>query len=116
MSKLKTIDELTKNIDTWHDDRKIVPNSSPSTQCLKAMSELGELADNIAKGKDVKDDIGDIYVCLCSIARLSGTTMQESISHAYEDIRLRKGVLLENGNFVKSTDPLYVQMEKEGKL
>jgi len=96
-----SIDKLTNQINQWHKDRKIVPNSSPATQCLKAMSELGELADNIAKGKCVKDDIGDVYVCLCSIARLSNTTMEECIEHAYNDIRLRKGVLLENGNFVK---------------
>ena len=96
-----TIDELTEKINQWHDDRKIVPNSSAAVQALKAMSEMGELADNIIKGKDVTDDIGDIYVCLCSIARLSGTSMRGSIAYAYNDIKDRKGTLLPNGNFVK---------------
>ena len=98
---MKTIDELTNHINKWHDDRQIVPNSSPTTQCMKAMSELGELADNIIKGESVEDSIGDVYVCLCSIARLSDTTMQKSITEAFLDISGRTGTLLPNGNFVK---------------
>ena len=69
---------------------------------MKAMSELGELADNIIKHENVEDSIGDVYVCLCSIARLSGTTMENSISAAYEDIKDRKGILTSEGNFIKN--------------
>ncbi len=96
-----SIDQLTEKINGWHDDRSIVPNSSATVQCMKAVSELGELADNIIKHEDVKDSIGDVYVCLCSVARLSGVTVQDSIKAAYEDIATRTGTLLENGNFVK---------------
>ena len=95
------IDQLTEKINMWHDDRSIVPNSSATTQCMKAMSELGELADNIIKHENVKDSIGDVYVCLCSIARLSDTTMEESIAVAYEDIKDRRGTLTPEGNFIK---------------
>ena len=96
-----SIDILTEQINTWHKDRKIVPNSSAATQALKAMSEMGELADNIIKGKDITDDIGDVYVCLCSIVALSGLKMEDCIQHAYNDIKDRTGTLLPNGNFVK---------------
>ena len=38
----------------WAEARRIIPNSTPETQLLKAMSELGELADaTIKKDKDV---------------------------------------------------------------
>ena len=96
-----SIDTLTTKINKWHDDRSIIPNSSPTTQCMKAMSELGELADNIIKHENVEDSIGDVYVCLCSIARLSGTTMQKSILAAYDDIKDRTGTLTPEGNFIK---------------
>lgn len=95
------IDETTERINEWSAARKIVPNSTPLVQCMKAMSEMGELADNLIKGRSPKDDIGDIYVCLCNVAALSGLTMAECIEHAYNDIKDRTGTLLPNGNFVK---------------
>lgn len=95
------ITTLTELINQWHLDRKIVPNSTAIVQAMKMFSEAGELADNLIKGKDVTDDIGDIYVCLCSVAKLSGLTMQECIARAYRDIKDRRGTLLSNGNFVK---------------
>ncbi len=98
---MKTIDELVVLIDKWHDDRLIVPNSTPAIQALKMFSEAGELADNIIKGRDVKDDIGDVIVCLCAVARLSGTTIQECMTEAYLDIADRKGTTLDNGTFIK---------------
>ena len=33
----------------WAEQRRIIPNSNPETQLLKAMSELGELADATIK-------------------------------------------------------------------
>ena len=95
------IDETTDSINKWSAARKIVPNSTAVVQCMKAMSEMGELADNLIKGRSPKDDIGDIYVCLCNVAALSGLTMAECIEHAYNDIKDRKGTTLPNGTFVK---------------
>lgn len=65
---MKTIDELVGLVIKWSSDRKILQNGNIETQCLKLISEVGELADNIAKEKDVKDDIGDILVLLINIA------------------------------------------------
>lgn len=105
--------ELEERITQWSYDRGILTNGKASTQCLKLMSELGELADNIAKGKDCKDDIGDCFVVLVNIARLCGTNLEECANVAYEDIKDRKGFLNANGTFIKSTDANYEQLYQE---
>ena len=46
----------------WANDRNIIKGSTKPAQALKGFSEFGELCDNIAKGKDIKDDIGDCAV------------------------------------------------------
>ena len=107
MMDLNTVEE---KIVQWSHDRGILQNGKAITQCLKLMSELGELADNLAKGNDTKDDIGDVFVVLTNIARLEGHTLVECANHAYDDIKDRKGFLNANGNFIKSTDANYAQL------
>ena len=132
----------------WAKDRKIIPNSSTRIQCLKAVSEIGELADALIKHdvEAIKDAAGDIMVCMyiadylsddrlidkCELSSVSdiltslsflikfhvvvepnindvitriiepyNLTLDECIDSAYEVIKDRKGVLLENGVFVK---------------
>jgi len=41
--------DIEMKIVQWAEARKIIPNSTPDTQLLKAMSELGELADATIK-------------------------------------------------------------------
>lgn len=47
-------------------------SSTERAQLLKAISEVGELADSILKNdrEQAKDDIGDIMVCLCNAHRI----------------------------------------------
>lgn len=45
-------------VQQWAKDRNLT-SSTVQAQALKGLSELGELADNLAKGKCIKDDIGD---------------------------------------------------------
>lgn len=111
-----TLNELKTMTLKWSQDRKITINGRAETQALKLVSEIGELADNLIKGKSIKDDIGDALVVLTNLSALEGLTLEECWSHAWNDIKDRKGVTLPNGNFIKSTDPVYIQMEKEGKL
>ena len=68
------------------------------------MEELGELASSIAKGKDIKDDIGDIIVTLIMVAEIKGTSITESLLHAYNDIKDRRGYLNKDGIFIKESD------------
>ena len=56
--------ELIKKIEQWAEDRNIINGSKPIDQAMKLFSEFGELADNVGKGRDCRDDIGDIFVVL----------------------------------------------------
>lgn len=104
--KKMTLEELAQNIAEWGEARGITINGKPETQTLKLMSEMGELADNIAKGRyeAAKDDIGDCIVVLIMIAELIGTDVKECLEVAYSDIKDRKGFLNEFGVFVKEGD------------
>lgn len=107
---MPNLNELQTKIEQWAEDRGILANSKASTQCLKLMSEMGELADNIAKGKDCRDDIGDCFVVLVNIAKLVGSDITECAEIAYNDIKDRKGFLNEAGTFIKSTDANYEKL------
>src|SRR5690554_267863 len=67
-----TFQEFKENVEQWAQDRGIYEHSTALAQCLKAVSELGELADHAIKGdRDaMKDDIGDIAVCLVNVAKM----------------------------------------------
>ena len=98
------IADLIQKASAWSHDRGIIKNGKIETQALKLVSEMGELADNVAKGRDVKDDIGDCLVVLNNIAIMSGTSLGECLAVAYDDIKDRKGYLNEAGVFIKDGD------------
>jgi len=85
----------------WSHDKGIMGNSSLEAQTLKAVSEIGELADSVIKGEDLRDHIGDIVVCLINVAAMSGTSVHESLHLAYNEIKDRTGYMTEGGAFVK---------------
>ena len=87
----------------WARERGIFEQSDPKTQVLKTVSEVGELADNVAKGRDVRDDIGDIMVTLILLAEMHGTDLGECLQMAWDEIKDRKGEMV-NGTFVKDGD------------
>lgn len=89
----------------WAEARKIIPNSTPDTQLLKAMSELGELADATIK-KDragIIDGVGDVMVCLVNYCALQDINLVDCMTEAYDEIKHRKGTLMPNGVFVKES-------------
>jgi hypothetical protein len=88
----------------WAAERGIMQNSNAVTQFAKLVSEVGELADNVAKGRDVRDDIGDCMVVLAIIAGFNGTTLNECATMAWNDIKDRKGFLNSEGIFIKEGD------------
>lgn len=87
----------------WAEARQIIPNSTPETQLLKAISEMGELANATIKGNldDIKDGVGDVMVCLINYCALQDINLVACMELAYEQIKNRKGTLLPNGVFVK---------------
>jgi len=88
----------------WAEARKIVPNSTPETQLLKAVSEIGELADATIKDnrEDIVDAVGDTMVCLIIYCALQNLNLVDCMEVAYDAIKNRKGTLRENGVFVKA--------------
>lgn len=95
--------QIEMQIIQWAEARKIIPNSSPETQLLKAVSELGELADaTIKKDKSaVIDGVGDVMVCLINYCALQDIDLVACMEIAYNEIKHRKGTLMPNGVFVK---------------
>jgi hypothetical protein len=90
-------------ITQWHHDRNLIEGSTDKDQFCKLMQEAGELSDNICKGKDVSDDIGDMIVVLINIAERNGLSISSCLGKAWEDIKDRKGKMI-NGVFVKEAD------------
>ena len=87
----------------WSEARRIIPNSTPQAQFLKAVSEVGELADALNKNNmdGIKDGVGDVLVCLINMCALLDINMTDCLQLAYNEIKDRKGTLLPNGVFVK---------------
>lgn len=90
-------------IGQWHNDRNLIDGSTDKDQYMKLIQEAGELSDNICKGKDIRDDIGDMMVVLINIMVRNGLTMEECLAVAYDDIKDRKGKMID-GVFVKEGD------------
>lgn len=97
------MDELIESVKAWAFDRKILRNSTAPAQLLKTMSELGELADAIAKGdqEETIDGIGDVLVTLIIVAALKGLEIEDCLRSAYNEIKDRRGYLSAAGVFVK---------------
>ena len=87
----------------WAEARKIIPNARPSSQLMKAVTEMGELVDAELKDNmpDIKDAVGDVMVCLINYCALQDINLVNCIAVAYHQIKDRKGTLLPNGVFVK---------------
>ena len=98
---------LTQIVNTvnWHHARNLIEGSDDKTQFAKLIQEAGELSDNICKGKDVRDDIGDMMVVLINIAERNGLSLTECLQVAYNDIKDRKGRMVD-GVFLKEADEL----------
>ena len=89
----------------WAEARKIIPNSTPEVQLLKAISEMGELADATIKNDQeaIVDAVGDVMVCLINYCALQNINLVDCMEVAYDQIKNRKGTLLPNGVFRKDT-------------
>ena len=94
---------LEKLIGQWHRDRNLIDGSTDKDQFMKLLQEVGELSDSLCKGKDFRDDVGDIMVVLINILVRNGVTIDECLEIAYNDIKDRKGKMVD-GVFIKEGD------------
>jgi len=80
----------------WAETRKIIPNSTSTAQLLKAVSEMGELADAVNAGnrEDMIDAVGDVVVCLINLCALEDTDVTTCLAHAWQQIKDRKGLII----------------------
>jgi NTP pyrophosphatase (non-canonical NTP hydrolase) len=87
----------------WAEQRRIIPNSNPESQLLKAVSEIGELADATIKHdrEAIVDSVGDVLVCLVIYCVLQDINLTNCMEVAYDQIKNRQGTLLPNGVFQK---------------
>jgi len=95
--------QIEMDIVRWSEARGIIQNSDSKTQLLKAMSEMGELADAITKRdrSAIIDGLGDIIVYLINVAAIEDLDLKQCLISAYNEIKDRKGFLNKEGVFIK---------------
>ena len=86
----------------WADERGLYENGDTKTQALKLVEEVGETCRAILKEDfdEVVDGIGDCVVVLVNLAELQGVSIEACIEAAYEEIKGRKGKMV-NGTYKK---------------
>ena len=77
MNEIERFHQFRANVEQWSNERGIYEHSTPLAQALKAVSEVGELADAVIKHDmdALKDAIGDVAVCLVNVAKLSNVSI-----------------------------------------
>ena len=100
---MSSFSDVQNDIIRWSEARKIIPNSTPTAQLLKAFSEMGELADATAKQNrdEIVDAVGDVMVCLVNYCALADIDLVECMYVAYDQIKHRTGTMLPSGVFQK---------------
>lgn len=98
------INQTTTLIEQWAVDRNL-HTADPAKQVLKLNEEIGELCAGMARGNQdaIKDGLGDAVVVLTILAMQLGTSLEECVGIAYNEIKDRKGRMV-NGVFVKESD------------
>ncbi len=102
MSTEGLCENLIYMIRQWHHDRNLIDGATDKDQVCKLIQEVGELSSSVCEGNDIKDDIGDIIVVLINIAERNNVTIAECLDQAYNDIKDRKGTMVD-GIFIKET-------------
>lgn len=96
------INETVNKVEQWAEDRNLINGATSAAQYQKLLEEVGELGRALIEddAEKVKDGIGDAVVVLTILARQCGMTLPECYAAAYEEIKDRKGKMV-NGIFVK---------------
>lgn len=101
IENLRIADLLTR-VTQWHYDRNLIDGATDKAQLLKLQEEMDELTTSIYNETSPIDDIGDIIVVLVNIAERNGLSLYDCLAHAYNDIKDRKGKMVD-GIFVKES-------------
>lgn len=90
-----------RDIIQWASDRNILSQSTAQAQALKTLEEVKELITAESEGL-AKDAIGDAIVTLIIGAKMRGTSINECVEQAWQEIKDRKGLMV-HGFFVKES-------------
>jgi NTP pyrophosphatase (non-canonical NTP hydrolase) len=95
--------ELELDVIRWSEARKIIPNSTPFAQAMKAVEEINELVDALRDNNKAEavDAVGDTVVCLINVCALLDVNLTDCLEAAYKEIKDRKGFMNDQGIFVK---------------
>jgi len=95
--------EVELDVIRWSEARKIIPNSTPLAQSIKAVEEINELVDALREGNrfDAIDAVGDTVVCLINVCALMDVNLTDCLEAAYNQIKDRRGYMNAEGIFVK---------------
>ena len=121
-------EELIARVIDWAQEKGILDASNPIKQLTKTQEELDETMDALVKIKDlhdpkqpslidvgnkqalleqyndeVVDGIGDMLVTIIILAELCGVDSQHCLGVAYDEIKGRKGKMVD-GLFVKESN------------
>ena len=104
-----TFSELITKVNEWADERNL-KQADPKIQWMRITEEVGEIRDVLLKPTKftepqaaLKDAIGDTLVTIIVLAHQLDLDVTECLSIAYEEIKNRKGKMV-NGTFVKKED------------
>ena len=95
--------EVELKVLRWSEQRRIIPNSTPFAQSMKAVEEINELVDALRRNhrEDAIDAIGDTVVCLINVCALLDVNLVDCLEAAYSQIKDRRGYMNAEGIFVK---------------
>lgn len=103
------IAKLIDKINHWADERNL-KQADPKIQWMRITEEVGEIRDVLLKPTKftepqaaLKDAIGDTLVTIIVLAHQLDLDVTECLSIAYDEIKNRKGKMV-NGTFVKEED------------
>ena len=98
-----TFEQNIARIQDWAQNAGIYEHSTMQAQVLKAVSEMGEVADAVIKYDltALEDGIGDVIVCLVNVAYMSGIDIEDAFAKVTDEVTARKGRMIASGAFVK---------------
>ena len=87
--------KLTNEFDAirrWASKRRLYLSGNPQIQTLKLVEEIGELSKAIIESDDegVIDALGDCVIVMVSLAYFKGTSLENCINKAYNQIKDRE--------------------------
>lgn len=107
------MEDLIKKIEQWASDRNIIKGSKPIDQAMKLFSEFGELADNVGKGRDCRDDIGDVFVVLTIMTAQHGHSISDHFATSGKGYDLKNEVLELCENLIVFSNAKNLEYEDE---